>query len=132
MPVHAAIRGPPGRARLGLRAAPQWPELVTLVPPGTRVGLAGQVFFGAQPAESQSEATPSPLLAWLSDLVREALRLPARPAGRRRHAGRAGHQSLQAIALQYQILRATGADMTSRSCWAPDVARLAGIDRQQR
>ena len=99
-------------AGLGLDPPAQWPELVTLVPPETGVSLAREVFFGAQPAESQSEATPSPLLAWLSDGVREALLLPAGQPVAGATLVTLGTTSLQAIALQYQVLEHTGEDVS--------------------
>jgi methionyl-tRNA synthetase len=93
-------------AALGLDEPTQWPELVTLVPPGTKINLAGQVFF-RDPAETGGD-----LLPWLTGVVDEAL------------AGEGdgeldpeatlvalGLNSMQAIALQYQILQRTGADL---------------------
>ena len=81
------------------------------------------MFFGAQPAEPQSaepqsaepqsaEPEPSPLLAWLSDRVREALLLPAGPPVAGATLVALGTTSLQAIALQYQVLEHTGADVS--------------------
>jgi methionyl-tRNA synthetase len=110
-------------AGLGLDPPAVWPELVTLVPPGTQVSLAREVFFGAQPAEPQSaepqsaepqsaEPEPSPLLAWLSDRVREALLLPAGQPVAGATLVALGTTSLQAIALQYQVLEHTGADVS--------------------
>ncbi len=93
-------------AALGLDEPTKWPELVTLVPPGTKVSLAGQVFF-RDPAEADND-----LLPWLTGVVEESL------------AGEVdgeldpeatlvalGLNSMQAIALQYQILQRTGADI---------------------
>jgi methionyl-tRNA synthetase len=40
---------------LGIDPPAQWPRIVTLVPPGTRVSLATQVFFGA-PGEPQAQS----------------------------------------------------------------------------
>jgi len=89
---------------LGMGVPDRWPDLVTLVPPGTEVHLSGQVFFTG-PAESDAE-----LLPWLSGVVAEALQLSgAADPGSTLVA--LGSTSMQAIALQYQILQRTGADM---------------------
>jgi methionyl-tRNA synthetase len=110
-------------AGLGLDPPAQWPELVTLVPPGTQVSLAREVFFGAQP-----EATPSQLLAWLSDRVREALLLPAGQPVADATLVALGTTSLQAIALQYQVLEHTGADVSVEDLLGcRTVAELAGL-----
>jgi methionyl-tRNA synthetase len=80
-----------------------WPELVTLVAPGSKVDLAGQVYFG-EPAES-------PLLPWLGDRVREALRLaPDAPVAEHTLVA-LGMESMQSIALQYQLLDKLGVDV---------------------
>ncbi|MGH3394352.1 MAG: class I tRNA ligase family protein [Streptosporangiaceae bacterium] len=110
-------------AGLGLDPPAQWPELVTLVPPGTGVSLAREVFFGAQP-----EAPPSPLLAWLSDRVREALLLPAGQPVADATLVALGTTSLQAIALQYQVLEHTGEDVSVEDLLGcRTVAELAGL-----
>jgi methionyl-tRNA synthetase len=97
-------------AALGIDTPAQWPELVTLVPPGTRVQLATQVFFGApSPEPAQPSAS---LLSWLSGLVREALQLPEGEQVADATLVSLGIKSMQAIALQYQILERTGADVT--------------------
>ncbi|MFL6145450.1 MAG: class I tRNA ligase family protein [Labedaea sp.] len=89
---------------LGLPAPTEWPATVSLVPPGTRVDLATQVFFSAGPEQS-------PLLPWLSDLVRDALRLPADEPVHDRSLVALGMESLHAIALQYQLAEHLGADV---------------------
>jgi methionyl-tRNA synthetase len=121
-------------AALGTEPPSQWPQLVTLVPPGTRVDLARQVFFGPQPgpeaatgpagetaaqAETARDETAQddaePLLPWLSGLIREALRLPEGEQIADTTLVALGIESMQAIALQYQILERTGADVTVES-----------------
>lgn len=94
-------------AALGIDPPAQWPKLVTLVPPGSKVNLARQGFFGegAQPAAS-------PLLPWLCGVVREALQLPEDTEVAGATLVSLGVESMQAIALQYQILAQTGADIT--------------------
>jgi methionyl-tRNA synthetase len=92
-------------AALGIPAPAQWPDGVALVPPGSRVNLARQVFFGEQ-------AGPDPVLCWLCERVREALRLPADEQVADATLAALGVTSMQAIALQYQILERTGEDMT--------------------
>lgn len=97
-------------AALGIEPPAQWPRQVTLVPAGSKVNLAGQVFFGAPPEPAQR---PEPeLLAWLSGLVRQTLRLPDGQPVADATLVTLGAESLQAIALQYQILAGTGADVT--------------------
>jgi methionyl-tRNA synthetase len=99
-------------AALGLPPPAQWPDGVTLVPAGTRLSLARQVFFGAQPeVEAEPPQQDTPLLAELCDLVREALRLPAGAPVAGSTLLALGTESMQAIALQYQILERTGADV---------------------
>jgi len=96
-------------AALGVAPPAQWPRTVTLLPPGTRADLARQVFFGASPAPREPA---EPLLSWLSGLVREALRLPEDEQVADETLIALGIKSMQAIALQYQILERTGADVT--------------------
>ncbi|HEY1621585.1 MAG TPA: class I tRNA ligase family protein [Streptosporangiaceae bacterium] len=93
-------------AALGVPEPDQWPELVALVPPGTRCGLAGQVYFGA----AEPEPDP-PLLGWLTGLVRQTLRLADDEQVANATLIGLGAESLQAIALQYQILERTGAEV---------------------
>ena len=108
----AALGGPPPA---------QWPAQVAMVPPGTRVDLADQVFFGEPPG-------PSPLLPWLSGLVRSALRLPDDEAVHDKTLVGLGMESLQAIALQYQISEQAGADISVEDLLgARDVADLAAL-----
>ena len=94
---------------LGIAPPTQWPRTVTLVPPGSRVNLARQVFFGTQP---QAETPSAPLLPWLSGLIREALQLPVDAPVAAATLVALGIKSMQAIALQYQIAEHTGADVT--------------------
>lgn len=112
-------------AALGAPRPSQWPQLVTLVPPGTQVDLARQVFFGPQPETGTAAPAPAgetadqdaaeSLLPWLSGLVREALRLPEGEQVADTTLVALGAESMQAIALQYQILERTGADVTVES-----------------
>jgi methionyl-tRNA synthetase len=95
-------------AALGEPPPSEWPKIVTLVPAGTRVDLARQVFFGA-PAEP---VEAPPLLSWLTALVREALTLKGEePIGHRRLV-ELGMESLQCIVLQYKVLEEIGVDVT--------------------
>src|SRR5206468_3408455 len=91
------------------------PRRVELVAPGTRIDLAGQVFFGS-PAEQ------SPLLPWLSDLVRSTLRLPDGETVHDKTLAGLGVESLQAVALQYQIPQGTGADTSRAATWSAAVS----------
>jgi methionyl-tRNA synthetase len=96
-------------AALGIEPPASWLRQVTLVPPGTQVNMERQLFFGPSPA---SQPGSSESLAWLSKLVRETLQLPPDAAVAESTLVSLGAESMQAIALQYQILAATGADVT--------------------
>jgi methionyl-tRNA synthetase len=96
-------------ASLGIEPPEAWPRTVTLVPVGTRVHLASQVFFGPR---SEPGTSSDPVLSWLSGLVREALRLPEDEEVAAATLVALGIKSMQAIALQYQILEHTGADVS--------------------
>ncbi|MEV8115948.1 class I tRNA ligase family protein [Streptomyces xiamenensis] len=123
-------------AAIGAPAPHRWPTTVELVPAGTAVGLARQEFFAdpgepVPPPRSAPPAVPSqedgpPLLPWLSDLVRQTLRLPAGQPVRDTSLVRLGMESLQAIALQYQITEHLGADVPMEDLLgARTVAELA-------
>ena len=110
-------------AALGHRRARRWPELVTLVPPGTKINLAGQVFF-------QDPAEPPPsgdLLPWLTGVVAETLQATTTvELIRMPRWSRSGCNSMQAIALQYQILQRTGADIAIEDLLGDRTDRRAG------
>jgi methionyl-tRNA synthetase len=93
-------------AALGVDAPTTWPALVTLVPAGTQAHLAGQVFF-ADPADGRADL----LLPWLASATAEALQLPAGDPDPDATLLALGSTSMQAIALQYQILQRTGKDV---------------------
>jgi len=105
MPRFAAKLG----TALGIAPPEIWPELVTLVPAGTRVTLARRVFFGTS-GQPETQATPEH--AWLYEAVREALLLSGTEPVADATLMELGVNSLQAIALQYQILERTGVDTT--------------------
>jgi methionyl-tRNA synthetase len=112
-------------AAIGIDPPAQWPKLVTLVPPGTRVDLAGQDFFGT-PAD-HADAGPT-LLPWLAEQVRQALRLPDDEPATDATLVALGVTSMQAIALQYQILEHTGTDVTVEDLLGSrTLAELAGF-----
>ena len=117
-------------AALGGATATEWPRMVTLVKPGTAIDLAGQVFFGGSPEPTRGvpdrPTTAAPLLPWLSGLVRGALRLPAGEPVHDRTLVSLGMESLQAIALQYQIAEQVGGDLQMEDLLGGrDVAALA-------
>jgi methionyl-tRNA synthetase len=90
-------------AALDVPEPDRWPELVTLVAAGTKIDLAGQVYFG-EPAGSE-------LLAWLAGRVRESLVLaPDAPVADSTLVA-LGMESMQSIALQYQLLEKLGVDV---------------------
>jgi methionyl-tRNA synthetase len=91
-------------AALGIEPPDRWPTRTTLVPQGTRIRLRDQAFFSATEKAEPAED-------WLSGLVRETLRLPADAQVKDATLVSLGAESMQAIALQYQILAVTGADL---------------------
>jgi len=179
---------------LGVPPPDRWPKFVALVPPGSTISLAGQVFFAlppdagaapagtesaasepasgesasaepasAEPAASESasaepaasepastesasteSATSEPatsesaspgsagsqdgLLGLLSGLVRQTLRLPGDLPVADATLVALGAESMQAIALQYQIAQRTGADIAVEYLLGDrTVAELAGL-----
>jgi methionyl-tRNA synthetase len=112
---------------LGDDAVEHWPGQVTLVPPGAAITLARQAFFAVAdrpgtevPAADEGAATgeapatgeaAAEAPGWLADLVRETLQLPAGAPVSDATLVALGAESMQAIALQYQILARTGADV---------------------
>jgi len=112
-------------AALGIAPPTEWPRTVTLVPQGTCVNLARQVFFGAPPAPETPQAA---LLSYLSGLVRETLQLPEGEQVASATLVALGIKSMQAIALQYQILERTGVDVTVEDLLGDrTVAQLAAL-----
>src|SRR5262249_38819199 len=83
-------------AALGIDPPTQWPELVTLVPPGSKVSLARQRFFGG----GADQPAGGPQLPWLCGVVREALQLPEDADVAGATLVSLGVESMQAIALQ--------------------------------
>ncbi|MEU6917436.1 class I tRNA ligase family protein [Streptomyces olindensis] len=128
----AALGGPPPT---------EWPRTVTLVPAGTPIDLTRQEFFATpgtpeQNPAPQAEAAPQPgpegtgplLLPWLSDLVRHTLRLPSDAPVRDSTLVQMGMESLQVIALQYQITEQVGADVSIEDLLGDkSVAELAAL-----
>lgn len=98
-------------AALGIGPPREWPDHVTLVPPGSAVRLAAQTFFQVITPTTSEAPARNGREAWLAGLVRETLGLPAGAAVTDRTLVSLGTESMQAIALQYQILAATGADV---------------------
>jgi methionyl-tRNA synthetase len=106
---------------LGGSPPTEWPRTVTLVKPGARIDLAGRTFFVGSPE-------PSPLLPWLSGLVRSALRLQEDEPVHDRTLVGLGMESLQAIALQYQLSEQVGADISVEDLLGSrDVAEIANL-----
>ncbi len=69
-----------------------------------------------------------PLLPWLSRLVRDVLRLPDDQPVDDRTLVALGMESLQAIALQYQLMERVGADVSIEDLMGSrDVAGLAAL-----
>jgi methionyl-tRNA synthetase len=106
---------------------PQWPAQVTLVPAGSPVDLAGQIFFSA-PQPPPSRAGEPPEASWLDGLVRQTLQLPAGASVGDATLVSLGAESMQAIAIQYQILARTGADVAMEDLLGDHtVAQLAAM-----
>jgi methionyl-tRNA synthetase len=99
-------------AALGLPTPDTWPRIVELVPPGSRITLAGQVFFGGQPDRGEPGGA-APVLPWLRTVVRGALQLGDDEPVDDRSLVALGTSSLQLIAVQYQIMEKLGVDMST-------------------
>ncbi|MFI0444557.1 class I tRNA ligase family protein [Actinomadura sp. 6N118] len=106
---------------LGIPTPTDWPQQVPLLPPETRLDLARQTFFGAKPSEEDA-----PLLPWLRTLLRTTLQLPEQASLDDRPLNELGLESLQTVALQYQILEELGVDISGEELMsAADVTALA-------
>jgi methionyl-tRNA synthetase len=134
-------------------SGPAWPDTVELVPAGTRVELAGRVFFAAEPAgqalqepavpeaappeqpPAEPQETPPDPLPWFADLVRSTLGLPAEAAVADRSLLELGASSLQVVAVQYQIMERLDLDvpmselLSGRSVAALSRDLAEGVDR---
>jgi methionyl-tRNA synthetase len=84
----------------------RWPQSVTLLPPSSRVDLAGANFFRAPAATATA-----PLLEWLEEAVRSTLQLPTDQQIAGATPLQLGAASLHAVTLQYLIMEETGADI---------------------
>lgn len=123
-------------AALGLPAPSQWPARVTLVPAGTAVRLAGHTFFSHAAARGKAgdtgdtgDTAGEPLSGWLYGIVRATLQLPADSPLAGRSLAELGMTSMQAMAIQYQILDRTGREVPIEelsSTQVPVLAKLLG------
>ncbi|HET9140279.1 FAD-dependent oxidoreductase [Actinophytocola sp.] len=104
-------------AALGDPPPEVWPNAVEAVPAGTPIRLAGQVFFGSQPSPA--------LLPWLRELVISTLQLAEDTAVDDRTLVELGMGSLQAVAVQFQILQQLDIDIPLPDLLGPTVAELA-------
>ncbi|KAB2339681.1 class I tRNA ligase family protein [Actinomadura rudentiformis] len=117
-------------ASLGIAAPTEWPQQIPLLPPETRLDLARQTFFGAEAPKvgAQAAGADAPLLPWLRDLLRTTLQLPEQAALDDRPLNELGLESLQTVALQYQILEELGVDISGEELMsAADVTALAAL-----
>ncbi|MEU1345661.1 class I tRNA ligase family protein [Streptomyces sp. NPDC005775] len=123
---------------LGAPDLSRWPGTTELVAAGTTVRLAGRRYFSALPAQPRQARDASevagddggagPLAGWLADRVRETLRLPDGEPVAHRTPAELGMSSLQAVALQYQILEHTEVDLTmDELLGGGDVNALAAV-----
>jgi methionyl-tRNA synthetase len=107
-------------AALGQPEPTEWPQQPELLPAGSRIDLARQVFFGAPAQESVVQT-------WLNSLVCEALQLESEQFSGNESLALLGMTSMQSIALQYQILDRTGLDVSIEQLLGEQsVAQLAG------
>jgi len=129
-------------AALGDPPPVEWPRAVDPVAAGTRIDLAGRVFFGA-PAGGGLDASAdggfgasaaggvpergSPLLPWLRAVVISTLQLPEGTFVDDRTLVELGMGSLQAVAVQFQILQQLDVDVSLQDLLGGDVAALAAI-----
>lgn len=99
---------------LGAALPAQWPKLAALVTPGTPISLSPQVFFGpgASPGAGADAQSADPRVGQLEALVRELLQLPAAEPVAGRRLVDLQTSSLQAMALQYQLLEHFDADVS--------------------
>lgn len=118
-------------AALGLTPPSRWPRCVELLSPGTLVTLAGQEFFaGTAPTTPTATAAQEslPLLPWLSEMVRATLRLPTGTPVHDQTLVALGMESLQVIALQYQLAERADVDVSMEDLLGSrTVAELAGL-----
>jgi methionyl-tRNA synthetase len=111
-------------AALGDPAPARWPRAVDPVPAHTPIHLAGQVFFHAE--------QPDPgLLPWVRELVISTLQLDDDTVVDDRTLVELGMGSLQAVAVQFQILQRFDLDIPLQDLLGPTVAELAEILRRQ-
>jgi methionyl-tRNA synthetase len=107
-------------AALGQPEPTEWPQQPELLPAGSRIDLARQVFFRAPAQESVVQT-------WLNSLVCEALQLESEQFSGNESLALLGMTSMQSIALQYQILDRTGLDVSIEQLLGEQsVAQLAG------
>jgi len=104
-------------AALGLSPVAAWPGSVTLVPVGSKISLAHQVFFTdpattVEPTTATAAAAPgADLLPWLTEAVATTLELPGDRDIATSTLVQLGAASLHSVALQYQILEKLGVDI---------------------
>jgi methionyl-tRNA synthetase len=111
---------------LGLRPPAEWPRTVALIPSGTGLDLARQVFFSTPPDPAGGPDTP--LLPWLAGLVRSTLQLPEDEPVENRSPAQLGMVSMQTVALQFQILEELGVDVSVEELLdGRDVTALAAL-----
>lgn len=100
---------------LGIPEITEWPRTVTLVPAGSRTTLAGQTFFvppaDGPPADRPAAVAEPVLLPRLAELVSQTLQLPAGASVATSTLVQLGAASLQAVALQYQVLECLGVEV---------------------
>ncbi|MEU5883477.1 class I tRNA ligase family protein [Spirillospora sp. NPDC047279] len=144
-------------AALGVPKPTGWPQGPPFVPPGTRIELARQTFFGPPTADrpptvdrpptadqrptmdrpppttdqrpgTVGQESGQPLLPWLRTLLRTTLQLPDQVPVDDRPLNELGLESLQTVALQYQILDELGVDISGEELLsAADLNALATL-----
>ncbi len=97
---------------LGVPPASTWPTLAQLVTPGTGVNLTDRIFFGPGSDQAVPDTSTNETADAFARLVRTTLRLPDDAAVAQRNLIELGMSSLQAVALQYQLLERFGRELS--------------------
>ncbi|OLE28721.1 MAG: methionine--tRNA ligase [Actinobacteria bacterium 13_1_20CM_3_71_11] len=130
-------------AALGSGPIDAWPQIATLVAPGSPITLADRTFFldpkvsadqrdePKDTADQRDEPKDTELARWLAETVTATLQLDAEPAGDNATLVSLGMASLHAVTLQYQILEHTGVEVPVEDLLGSTIAELATMVGQR-
>ena len=130
-------------AALGSGPIDAWPQIATLVAPGSPITLADRTFFldpkvtadqrdePKDTADQRDEPKDTELARWLAETVTATLQLDAEPAGDNATLVSLGAASLHAVTLQYQILEHTGVEVPVEDLLGSTIAELATMVGQR-